>query len=502
MATVNAVNSRSKGGGGLRGVLRYIAQDKKALMENGRRLVSGVNCCADTAYTEFMTTKQSWNKTDGRQFYHFTQSFPPDENVTPEQVHQIGLELAGRRFPGYEVVVATHIDAKHLHSHLIVNSVSFETGKKLHQSREDLMQHRRESDGICRALGLTVLPPEPAQSPVKGVQHREYRAAERGQSWKFALMGTIDRCMDSSHTQAEFVAHMRSFGYGVNFNDGPQKRKTITYSTPKGYKCRDNRLHETKYLKENMLHEFRLRESQIRQYALAGTKYSPVRIPVDEAVSATDLRNSPGAMGRDRGDFAVHGTAVQADPRCTEAVVARQAVPEFHGRAARHTGGADRSAISADGSDRGQNLIPGGEHRQAVGADVPTGWEASRQRLLEMRRADRFPRQEIALADQESVPVHDAGGSVAADILRLAQDVSKIGDYEDDLDNILALSALTGLTVAGACKLIEMLQGHEEAGITGQTVEEMTEELSQQHENVEGEQIWNAEDQEQQQLTL
>jgi hypothetical protein len=168
MATVTVVNSRGKGSCGLRGSLRYISQDKKALLEDRRRLVSGVNCCPETAYTEFMTTKRSWNKTGGRQFYHFVQSFHPDEVGTPEQVHQIGLKLAQKRFPGFEVVVATHVDAKHLHSHLIVNSASFETGKKLHQSKNDLLAHRAVSDEICRAHGLSVLSPEPKLSLAKG----------------------------------------------------------------------------------------------------------------------------------------------------------------------------------------------------------------------------------------------------------------------------------------------------------------------------------------------
>jgi type IV secretory pathway VirD2 relaxase len=142
MATVNAVNSKSKGGGGLRGSLRYISQEEKTLLDEKRKLASGVNCSPDTAHTEFMTTKRSFGKTGGRQFYHFVQSFSPDEVVTPEQVHRIGLEFAEKQFPGFEVVVATHIDTDHLHSHLIVNSVSYETGKKLHQSSEDLRQHR------------------------------------------------------------------------------------------------------------------------------------------------------------------------------------------------------------------------------------------------------------------------------------------------------------------------------------------------------------------------
>ncbi len=110
MATVTAVNPRGKGGGGLRGSLRYISQDEKALLAEKLKLVSGVNCSPETAYTEFMTTKRSFGKTDGKQFYHFVQSFHPDEAVTPEKVHQIGLEFAEKRFHGFEVVVATHME--------------------------------------------------------------------------------------------------------------------------------------------------------------------------------------------------------------------------------------------------------------------------------------------------------------------------------------------------------------------------------------------------------
>ena len=111
------------------GVLRYTQQDEKTLWE-GQRLVTGWNCTAQSACTEMRLTKERYRKTDGRQYYHFVHSFAEADDLTPQEVHAIALELARREFPNFEVLVATHIDTDHLHSHLIVNSVSFQDGKK------------------------------------------------------------------------------------------------------------------------------------------------------------------------------------------------------------------------------------------------------------------------------------------------------------------------------------------------------------------------------------
>jgi len=386
MATVTAVNSSGKGGGGLRGSLRYISQDKKALLEDGRRLVSGVNCCPDTAYTEFMTTKRSFDKTGGRQFYHFVQSFHPDENVTPERVHQIGLELAQRRFPGYEIVVATHTDAEHLHSHMIVNSVSFETGKKLHQSLDDLRRHRIVSDEICQAHGLTVLPPEPTRSPAKGVQHREYRAAVRGDSWKFKLINAIDHSMSRSRTRREFLENMRRMGYQANWSDS---RKSITYTTPEGQKCRDYRLPEPKYLKENMYYEFELRSAKGEELARA--------LQAGETVSTGGLRDTGGTVG------GVHRT----DERQSDA-------------AAHHSerASSQRSGENTQREYTANSVIAGGA--------VETGWEASRRELETLERSGAEPHEAARQLD-ERTPDHAINGlSVAADLAGLARNLCEM----------------------------------------------------------------------------
>ncbi len=253
MATFTAIKNRGGGRGALGGVLRYVQQEEKTTWED-RRLVSGWNCTAQSVCSEMQLTKERFHKIDGRQYYHFVQSFAEPDDLTPQEVHAIALELAQREFPSFEVLVATHVDTDHLHNHLVVNSVSFQDGRKLHQSAADLQAHRISNDGICTAHGLEILPPPQKQVKQKRMGTREYRSAAKGESWKFLLMNTIDQCMRYAATKEEFISLMESEGYQVRWTDS---RKNITYTTPKGMKCRDDRLHEEKYTKEVMEHEFR-----------------------------------------------------------------------------------------------------------------------------------------------------------------------------------------------------------------------------------------------------
>ena len=260
MATFTAVKNRGGGRGALGGVLRYTQQDEKTLWE-GQRLVSGWNCTAQSALSEMLLTKERYRKTDGRQYYHFVQSFAETDDLTPQEAHAIALELAQREFPNFEVLVATHIDTDHLHSHLIVNSVSFQDGRKLHQSVADLQAHRQVNDEICAAHGLEILPPPEKQVKQKRMGTREYRSAAKGESWKFRLMNAIDQCMRYAGTREDFISLMESEGYQLRWTDS---RKNITYTTPEGMKCRDDRLHELKYTKEVMEREFRIRAEIVR----------------------------------------------------------------------------------------------------------------------------------------------------------------------------------------------------------------------------------------------
>ena len=171
MATFTAIKNRGGGRGALGGVTRYVSQKEKTLWE-GQQLVTGWNCTAQSALSEMQLTKERFRKTDGRQYYHFVQSFSETDGLTPQEAHAIGQELAQREFLNFEVLVATHIDTDHLHNHLVVNSVSFQNGKKLHQNATDLQAHRLASDQICAAHGLEILPPPQKQVKQKRMSSR------------------------------------------------------------------------------------------------------------------------------------------------------------------------------------------------------------------------------------------------------------------------------------------------------------------------------------------
>ena len=112
MATFTAIKNRGGGSGALGSVLHYVQQEEKTTWED-RRLVSGWNCTARSVYDEMRLTKEQFHKTDGRQYYHFVQSFDKQDDLSPHEVHAMGLELAQREFPNFEVLVATHVDTGH-----------------------------------------------------------------------------------------------------------------------------------------------------------------------------------------------------------------------------------------------------------------------------------------------------------------------------------------------------------------------------------------------------
>lgn len=258
MATVTYIRESKQSISAMKGVIDYCCQDKKVYDEiSNQRLVIGTNCDGENAFKEFMATKKSYGKTDGMNFYQYVQSFSPEENITPHQAHEIAIEFAEKAWTGYEVLVATHCDAQHIHSHFVINSVSFENGKKLRQNPNTLKSLRALSDEICRHHNLSTL--EPYSKDGMKISTREYRTAVKGQSWKFKLMNDIDKAMNISGSKEDFINTMSIMGYSVTWTDD---RKYITYQCPNKMKCRDIKLHNDKYLKGSMENEFRYRQEQ------------------------------------------------------------------------------------------------------------------------------------------------------------------------------------------------------------------------------------------------
>lgn len=252
MAVIKAVNSKASIGK----AITYVTKKEKT----EERLISGKDCNPKTAIDEMKVTKEQWKKTDGRQYAHLVQSFNPDDKVTPEQAHNIGMEFIenNKMFKGHEVVISTHIDKGHVHNHFIVNSVNFENGKKLHTTKKDLQQFKEQSNKLSLKYGLSV--------PIRGnaittFNQKKYKAIERGAnrqgtSYVLDTARNVSQSLSKATDQESFIKNMENKGYKVNWKD---TRKNITFTTPEGKKIRSSNLEKTfkehKFSKEGMENE-------------------------------------------------------------------------------------------------------------------------------------------------------------------------------------------------------------------------------------------------------
>ena len=348
MAIVRFVNYKrgTQSRAAMRGVMCYVMQETKTAWE-AEPLVSGINCQPQSVYDDFLNTKLLYHKDGGVMFYHMVQSFPKGAAVDPRQAHEAARRLA-EYFDGCEVLVCTHVDREHIHSHCVINSVNFETGKKLHMAKEQLQELMRRNDMICQEMGLPVF--EPTAQQARGMGGAEYHTALKGQSWKLRLMNTIDECMKYAADEDAFVSLMESEGYTVRWEG---TRKYITYTTPDGMRCRDNKLHEEKYCKEAMEHEFRIRAE------IVSARTQAAQHPADRTSDADTISRRVSLENRLGANDEIHGCTVAPCGSADRSVGAHQQADV----AASHADAAGRSAESGTAS----------------GADDQTGWEAERE---------------------------------------------------------------------------------------------------------------------------
>ena len=348
MAIVHFVNYKrgTQSRAAMRGVMLYVMQEKKTTWE-GEPLVSGINCQPQSVYDDFINTKLLYHKEGGVMFYHMVQSFPKGAAVDPRQAHEAARRLA-EYFEGCEVLVCTHVDREHIHSHCVINSVNFETGKKLHMAKEQLQELMRRNDMICQEMGLPVFD-APTQH-ARGMGGAEYHTALKGQSWKLRLMNTIDECMKYAANKDAFVSLMASEGCAVRWESS---RKYITYTTPDGMKCRDNKLHEEKYCKEAMEREFRIRAEVV------SARTQAAQPPADSAAGAGTTSRSVSLESGLGANDEIHGCTVAPCGSADGSVGERQQ--------------ADVAASHADAAGRAA------ESGEASGADDRTGWETERE---------------------------------------------------------------------------------------------------------------------------
>ena len=190
----------------LKAAIDYICNPDKT---DGKLLVSSFGCSAETADIEFAWTRRHAIDKGTNLGRHLIQAFEPGE-VTPEEAHRIGMELAREVLGGkYEFVLTTHIDKDHVHNHLIFNAVSFQDHKHYHSNKRSYHFIRRTSDRICKEHGLSVIVP----GRDKGKSYIEHQAAQNGTSYKAKLRSAIDRLLPGCADMEDLLRRLQREGY-------------------------------------------------------------------------------------------------------------------------------------------------------------------------------------------------------------------------------------------------------------------------------------------------
>ena len=278
MAVNKTINKRTNTHGAMRNCIEYVLrQDKTSELLT---YVTGPyrhdEIDYDLVYRTFLEEKKMWNKDTGRMYAHNIISWHKDEQITPEQAFEFGKEFAEKWFSGFQTLVAVHKDKNHIHCHLVTNSVSYEDGRKLHNTRKNLERMKQLTNQMCRERGLTVAE--------KG-KHFDGSQIEKGEviAWSkdkynlfrqqvkdsfvadcaMAVLKALENCI----SKEKFIEKMKQFGWNVNWTE---KRKHITFQNQDGKKVRDSNLSKTFHLdisKEDLENEFDRNYERVRAEA-------------------------------------------------------------------------------------------------------------------------------------------------------------------------------------------------------------------------------------------
>ena len=278
MAINKTINKRTNTHGAMRNCIEYVLRQDK--INELFTYVTGPYCHDeinyDLVYRTFLEEKKMWDKDSGRMYAHNIISWHKDEQITPEQALEFGKEFAENWFSGFQTLVAVHKDKDHIHCHLVTNSVSYEDGRKLHNTKKDLERMKQLTNQMCRERGLTIAE--------KG-KHFDGSQIEKGEviAWSkdkynlfrqqvkdsfvadcaMAVLKALENCI----SKEKFIEKMKQFGWNVNWTE---KRKHITFQNQDGKKVRDSNLSKTFHLdisKEDLENEFDRNYERVRAEA-------------------------------------------------------------------------------------------------------------------------------------------------------------------------------------------------------------------------------------------
>lgn len=200
--------------GGLKEAIDYVLNGDKT---DGHILTAHFNCDPGREYREMMKTKLETGRLDKRQCYHIIQSFKPGE-ITPELALEIAKAFAQEHLDGFEVVIGTHVDRHHIHSHIVFNSVNADTGEKYHSTQQSYYQQIRAiSDRLCREHGLSVIV---QGAPARSVSYIEWLRQSKGQpTFRSMLEADLRTAIQDANDLGHFFLLMEHMGYEIHHGD-------------------------------------------------------------------------------------------------------------------------------------------------------------------------------------------------------------------------------------------------------------------------------------------
>lgn len=257
MAIIKAVNSKSS----IVTAINYITKKEKT----EEKLISGIDCNPETAIDEMKATKELYDKDDGRQYAHYIQSFNPIDNISYEKAHEIGKEFIENndKFKGHEIIMATHKDKDHVHNHFIINSVNYETGKKLHTTKYEYQAMKDISNKLSKDHGLTVPEKSKEQGKITNFNQNKYQIMKKhfegkGKSYVVDTAIAVKKSKEKATSKEYFIKEMENQGYKTNWKDTSKHVTFINKETEKKVRLAnlEKTFNDKDFTKEGLTNEF------------------------------------------------------------------------------------------------------------------------------------------------------------------------------------------------------------------------------------------------------
>lgn len=220
--------------------------------------------------------------TDGKdsvKAIHYIQSFDPQDNISPELAHRIAKTFVQKTFgDDCQVVIATHVDRQHIHSHLIVNTYSL-TGQKFNDNQKTLKRIQEYSDRVCLAFGIQPIVTKKGLG--RNLAYNEWENKKRGPFWKEKIRLEIDRLIGTVKNLDELLSELEVLGYTI------KKGKYISVKAPKQERFVCTKTLGKNYTEESLISCIRWRDV-CASVTLSG---APAPIRDDYVLTLNDVTN-------------------------------------------------------------------------------------------------------------------------------------------------------------------------------------------------------------------